>query len=212
MIKRARVLVALILVGGFALLAVGCDHSNVELNHNASTANGNRSEGSTASGATGEMERQFILAAASGGMAEVELGRMAAQKAADNEVKQFGQRMVDDHSRANAELKQVASRKNVTLPAELDSRHRDLLDRLGKLSGSEFDRAYMDEMLEDHTKDVSEFERASTQAQDADVKGFAGKTLPTLREHLEMAKTIQGRVAGATKPNLRRVGNTNSPR
>ncbi|HKG22972.1 MAG TPA: DUF4142 domain-containing protein, partial [Blastocatellia bacterium] len=109
-----------------------------------------------------------------------------------------------------AELKQVASRKNVTLPAELDSKHRDLMDRLGKLSGPEFDRAYMNEMLEDHVKDVSEFERVSAQAQDADVKGFAAKTLPTLREHLEMARAIQGRVAGATKPNLRRVGNTNS--
>jgi putative membrane protein len=211
MMKRARVLVALVLVGSFALFVIGCA-SNQETNRNASSANGNK-EGtnySSAGAVAADMEPRFIMEAVKGGMAEVELGRMAIQKASDDEVKQFGQRMVDSHSRANGELKQLASQKNVTLPTELDPLHQEVVNKLGELSPAEFDRAYMAEMVKDHTKDVSDFEQASAQAQDADVKGFASKTLPTLREHLEMARTIHEKVAVASKPNLRRVANTNS--
>ena len=143
-----------------------------------------------------------------GGMAEFELGRMAAQKGYEEEVRQFAQRMIDHHSRANAELKQLASQKSLTLPAELDRVRNDSVDRLSKLSGSEFDKTYMGLMVEEHTKAVSEFELASANAQDSDVKSFASKTAPLLREHLAMAKTIHERIAVQAKPNLRRGGNT----
>jgi putative membrane protein len=130
--------------------------------------------------------------AAQGGMAEVKLGTLAQNKASSEDVKSFGKRMVDDHGKANDELKSLASQKDVTLPADLGSKHKATYDRLSKLSGKEFDRAYMNEMLKDHREDVAEFEKASKSATDPDVKGFASRTLPTLQEHLSEAERIAG--------------------
>lgn len=143
----------------------------------------------------------FVKEAAVGGMAEVELGNLAKEKAASNDVKQFGDRMVTDHSRAGDELKQWAQQKNVTLPAELDAKHKALRARLSKLSGDAFDKAYMREMLADHRQDVAAFKRESTTAKDADLKAWAAKTLPTLQEHLKLAEETAGKVGvggGAT--------------
>ena len=136
--------------------------------------------------------RDFVLEAAIGGMMEVELGKIAVQKGASEGVKQFGQRMVDDHSKAGEELTTLAASKGITLPTQLDEKHRNDLDKFSKLSGTEFDRAYAKAMLSDHKKDVSAFEKESMKSQDTDVKAFAAKTLPTLKEHLEMAKALNG--------------------
>jgi putative membrane protein len=148
-------------------------------------------------GALAATDKRFILEAAAGGMAEVELGRLAVDKASNADVKQFGQRMVDDHGKANDELKTLASQKNVTLPAGLDAKHKATRDRLAKLSGDAFDKAYMRDMVADHNKDVAEFQRVSKTAKDGDVKAFAAKTLPTLQEHQKMAKEIHAKVGGA---------------
>jgi len=134
-------------------------------------------------------DQKFIHEAAIGGMAEVELGKLAEQNASNPEVKSLGQRMVDDHSKANDELKTLAQNKNITLPTELDAKHKALRDRLSKLQGAQFDRAYMQAMVQDHKKDVSEFRHESTSAKDPDVKSFASKTLPTLEEHLKLAES-----------------------
>ncbi|HZT78554.1 MAG TPA: DUF4142 domain-containing protein [Vicinamibacterales bacterium] len=131
----------------------------------------------------------FMKKAAEGGMAEVELGNLAQQKASSDEVKSFGKRMVDDHSKANDELKSIAQSKNVTLPTSLDPKDQQLRNKLEKLSGAAFDRAYMQAMLKDHRQDVNEFRHESTSAQDPDVKQFASKTLPTLEEHLKLAQS-----------------------
>jgi putative membrane protein len=133
-----------------------------------------------------KMDEKFVMEAAMGGMMEVELGRLAAEKGMSDEVKQFGQRMVDDHSKANEELMQLASGKGITLPTGLDAKHKAMRDRMASLSGAAFDKAYKQEMLKDHRKDVAEFEKQSMKAADADLKGFAAKTLPTLKEHLSM--------------------------
>jgi len=133
-------------------------------------------------------DHKFVHEAAIGGMAEVELGKLAQQNASSSEVKSFGQRMVDDHSKANDELKTLAQNKNITLPTELDAKHKALRDRLSKLQGAQFDKAYMQAMLQDHRKDVSDFRHESTAGSDPDVKSFASKTLPTLEEHLKMAQ------------------------
>src|SRR6185437_11610509 len=125
----------------------------------------------------------FVMKAAGGGMAEVELGRLATEKASSPDVKQFGQRMIDDHGKANDELKGLATRKNITLPAAPDAKHKATQDRLSKLSGTAFDRAYMADMVADHNADVAEFMHASKMAKDPDVKAWAAKTLPTLQEH-----------------------------
>jgi putative membrane protein len=130
----------------------------------------------------------WMMKVAKGGMAEVELGRLATEKAASDEVKKFGQRMVDDHSKASEELKTLAQNKHITLPDAIDPQDKALHDRLAKLSGAAFDRAYMQAMLADHRKDVNEFRIEARSGKDADVKGWAAKTLPTLEEHLKMAQ------------------------
>jgi len=130
-------------------------------------------------------DKRFMKDAADGGMAEVELGQLASSKGSSDEVKKFGQRMVDDHGKANDKLKQLAQSKNVELPNEPSAKHKATKRRLEKLSGEQFDHAYVAEMLKDHKKDVSEFERESKNAKDPDVKEFASQTLPTLQEHLK---------------------------
>jgi putative membrane protein len=139
----------------------------------------------------------FVREAAMGGMAEVELGRLASEKASSPDVKQFGDRMVTDHGKANDELKQLAQQKNITLPTELGPKDKATRDRLAKLSGAAFDKAYMTDMVADHRKDVAAFQHESTAGKDSDVKSWAGKTLPTLKDHLKMAEDTKAKVAGA---------------
>jgi putative membrane protein len=141
-------------------------------------------------------DRTFVTHAAHSGLAEVELGRLAADKASNADVKQFGQRMVDDHSKANDELKGLAARKSVTLPTDLDAKHKAEHARLSKLSGAAFDRAYMAAMVGDHNNAVASFQRASKTAKDPDLKAWAGKTLPTLQDHQKMAREIGSKVRG----------------
>jgi putative membrane protein len=139
-------------------------------------------------------DRKFVMDAAEGGMAEVELGRLAASKGTNSDVKAFGQRMVDDHTKANDKLKAIASEEGVTLPTTLKGEMKAMHDKLSKASGAEFDKMYMSHMVKDHQKDVKEFEKESKSGKDADVKQFAADTLPTLREHLQMAQTTATKV------------------
>jgi len=135
-------------------------------------------------------DKKFLKDAAVGGMTEVELGKLAAGKGSSDEVKQFGQKMVDDHSKANDELKQLAAKENVPVPESLDSKHQSRVDKLSKLSGPDFDKAYMKDQLKDHEQDVREFQNEAQNGSDPNVQQFASKTLPTLQEHLEMAKNV----------------------
>jgi putative membrane protein len=135
-------------------------------------------------------DKEFVTKAGMGGLYEVQAGNLALQKATSADVKTFAQRMVTDHGKANAELAQLATTKGVALPAELAGDHKAALDHLSSLSAAEFDRMYMQHMVEDHNKDVGEFEKAATSSTDADLKGWANKTLPTLKEHQAMAKEI----------------------
>ena len=139
-------------------------------------------------------DRAFAEKAAAGGAAEVEGGKVAEQRAANDKVKQFGARMVQDHGKANDELKQLASRKGIEVPADLDSKHQKDVDQLQKKQGAEFDRAYMDHMVKDHKKDVSDFKKEANSGKDPDIKAFAAKTLPTLEEHLQMAESTHAAV------------------
>ncbi|HEY6929950.1 MAG TPA: DUF4142 domain-containing protein [Thermoanaerobaculia bacterium] len=138
----------------------------------------------------------FLRRAAEGGIAEVALGNLAKDKASDPDVKQFAQKMVDDHSKANVELKKLANQKGVAVPGETDSRTNKEMDKLSKLSGPEFDKAYMKLMVSDHQKDVAEFNTEYEHTSDPDVKDFVGKTLPTLQEHLRMAREDHTKVTG----------------
>ena len=129
-------------------------------------------------------------------MAEVELGRLAVSKAKSPEVKQFAQRMVADHSKANAQLMQLASNKNMTPTAEPNAQQKADKDRLSRLSGAEFDREYMSLMAADHDKAVAAFEAEARDGNEADVKTWAAKILPTLKEHQTLAKQIAAKVGG----------------
>jgi putative membrane protein len=171
----------LLLAGG---IAIAQDPSKAKDRSTAQTA-----------GETNRMEnmandKAFVMNAAIGGMAEVEMGKLAAQKATDERVKQFGQKMVDDHGKANEDLKNVASAQKIDIPVSLDSKHQATIDRLSKLSGSAFDRAYVREMVTDHNQDVKEFQKESQNGQDSAVRAFASKTLPTLQEHQRMILDI----------------------
>ena len=127
-------------------------------------------------------------------MAEVALGELAGARATNNDVKQFGLRMVQDHGKANGELAQLARDKGVEPPKDVDRTQKGVHDRLAKLSGDAFDRAYVDEMVKDHRKDVKAFEQQATRAKDPDLKAWIDKALPTLRDHLKMIETISAKV------------------
>jgi putative membrane protein len=143
----------------------------------------------------GSTDHKFVMEAAMGGMEEVQLGQLAAQKASDPDVKNFGQHMVDDHSKANTQLMQLASQKGVTPPTTLPADKQKDMDKLNSLSGAAFDKAYMSMMVKDHKKDVAEFQKESKSGKDSDLKSFASTTLPTLENHLKMAQDINSRLS-----------------
>jgi putative membrane protein len=140
-------------------------------------------------------DQSFAKEAASGGMAEVKLGQLAQANGSSDSVKQFGKRMVTDHSKANDQLKDAASRDNITTPGEIDKTDQATYDRLSKLSGAEFDKAYADEMVKDHKKDIASFKKEADSGMNPEIKQFASKTLPTLEEHLKMAEEMQKTVS-----------------
>jgi putative membrane protein len=144
-------------------------------------------------------DKKFLTEAAEGGMMEVEAGKVAAAQATDPDVKAFGQKMVDDHTKANDKLKQLAADKGLTLPTDMGTMDKHNLDKLKKATGADFDRLYMSDMVKDHKKDVSDFDHASKSAKDSDVKAFAADTLPTLQDHLKMAQTTADKIGASTK-------------
>jgi|GraSoi_2013_40cm_1033754.scaffolds.fasta_scaffold10122_3 putative membrane protein len=137
----------------------------------------------------------FLRNAAEGSLAEIKLGQLAEEKAESPEVKTFAKRMVEDHTKALEEVKQIAAQESINLPTDLSHKDAQTYDRLAKLSGPEFDRAYAQEMVKDHQKDISEFKRGETAAEKPALKQFAQHELPTLQSHLELAQRMQARVA-----------------
>lgn len=131
----------------------------------------------------------FMMKAASGSMMEVALGQVAQDKAKSQRVKDFGSMLVTDHTKALGELKTIASSKNIMVPSSMMPEHQKHVDMLKMKSGADFDKAYMNMMLDDHKKDIADFKKA-TKSADADVKDFASKTLPVLEKHLDSAQAI----------------------
>lgn len=135
-------------------------------------------------------DKQFMQKAAQGGMAEVELGQLAQQNAQSAEVKAFGQRMVTDHSKANDQLKQLASQQGVALPTGLNAKDKATKAELSNLKGAAFDKAYMKDMLKDHREDIAEFKKEASSGQDPELKQWADQTLPVLNSHLREAEKV----------------------
>jgi putative membrane protein len=154
------------------------------------------SKGASAERAGATADAQFVRQAAEGGMMEVAKGKLAAQKGSHEGVKQFGQRMVDDHTKANDELKSIASGKNITLPGDTPKPPMQAaLAKLEKLDGAAFDRAYVDDQVRDHQKTIALFEREAKSGKDAELKAFAEKTLPTLKEHLTAVRDLKSKLS-----------------
>lgn len=145
------------------------------------------------------MEKSFIKDAVSGGDMEVELGKIAQQKASAQAVKDFGKQMETDHQKAGDELKAIATKNNVQVPSQLERKHKAKVEKLSKLSGDEFDKKYMQEMVMDHKKDIAQYKKASKKAKDASLKEYIDKTLPTLEQHLEHAKQTAQQVGAKMK-------------
>jgi putative membrane protein len=135
-------------------------------------------------------DSKFVKDAAVGGMTEVALGKLAQEKASSDAVKQFGQKMIDDHSKAGEDLKKAATKANINVPDSIDSKHQARIDKLSKLSGADFDKAYIKDQLKDHREDVAAFDREAQNGSEPAVKEFASKTLPTLQQHLSMVKDL----------------------
>lgn len=187
----------LLLLAGTALLtAAGCNsHDSVE---NAQKANEEKTDQATASTETGKVEEkglnydsEFMTKAASGGMLEVELGKQVAARAATPEAKEFAQKMVTDHTKANAELMALATKKNITLPNTLGDDHAKVLKDVTEEKGVKMDQEYLKEMLKDHQEDVKEFTDASIKATDPEIKAFAAKNVPVLQMHLDMVTKMR---------------------
>jgi putative membrane protein len=199
-------LFVLMLALSLAVFAFGCRGNNEEKGRSAvattaTTVTAGDSAATTGTVMTGgtmsnvsDDDKDFVMKAAQGGMAEVTMGNLASAGGSNADVKAFGQRMVTDHSKANDELKSLAMSKGLALPSDAGKEHQEMIDKLSKKTGKDFDQEYMKGMVEDHEKDVKEFEKASRDAKDPDIKAWAAKTLPTLQEHLRMAKATYDKV------------------
>lgn len=152
-----------------------------------------------------QQDADFAVKAADAGMAEIELGKLALEKAANQRVKDFAKKMVNDHEKANDELMTIATRHNITLPPVVSKDHADKQRKLREKSGAEFDEEYMDLMVQDHDKVVSLFEDASSDAQNADLKAFASKTLPILKKHHDEARAIRDSINPMDTTAIRRI-------
>jgi putative membrane protein len=144
-------------------------------------------------------DRSFIMDAAQGGMKEVEMGKLAQQNGQSDGVKQFGKRLEDDHSKANDELKGIAQKLGVNLPASLDKKHQGMVDKMNKVKAQDFDRTFAKDMVSDHEKDVKDFRKQADKGKSADLKQFASQTVPTLEEHPKIARDLAGSSKDAGK-------------
>jgi len=167
----------------------------------ASTQMGASATAATASG-TAKLtaaDRKAIMDMAMSNMAEVEMGKMAQTKSQNADVKAFGQKMVDDHGKALAEVQTLAQSKGVTLPTELDAKHKALAAKLDKANGTAFDKAYTKQGgVAAHKETLAKLQKASKAAKDADVKGQVDKTIPVVQEHLKHAEQVAGGKMGST--------------
>lgn len=166
------------------------DSNEAKSNSGSMAANDDSTKAGGAVLKTDEKDAEFAVKAANGGMAEVAMGKLAEQKATNPEVKAFGAKMVTDHTKVNDKLMALAKQENITLPATLGNDEQRKLDDLSKKSGKDFDRAYVNEMVDDHDNDVKEFLHESKEGKNPALRTFAETTLPVLQMHQTMIKQI----------------------
>lgn len=197
-----RPIITLLSAAALLIATAGCN-SNDSVKQ-AQEANEAKADSTTANTETGKIEEkgldydsEFLTKAASGGMLEVEMGKQVLARAVTPQAREFAQKMIDDHTKGNAELMALATKKNITLPTELGDDHAKVLKDVTEEKGVKMDQEYMKEMLEDHQEDVKEYTDASIKAADPDIKAFAAKTIPMLKMHLDMVTKMKGAVDAA---------------
>ncbi len=250
--KKQVLLAAIFIVTSMTMLAYAQSQSGQTQQDRDQTNKNKSDQGRSGQSNLDSSDRRFVMEASEAGMSEVRQGQMAVQRASSEKVKQFAQQMVDDHTKANQELMQLASTKGITLPqdgmmssdnqttgqsstiksttqtsdqqttgqtsttksttqtqsgdrsntsmgSQSQGRDQAMVDRLSKLSGAEFDRAYMQQQMKDHEKAVELFQKQADKGKDQELKDWASKTLPTLREHHRMVREIASTVGSGDK-------------
>ena len=192
------------LLSAAALLVGAASCNSNDSVKQAEKANEAKADSATTSSDMGKVEKQgmeydaeFLAKAASGGMLEVEMGKQVAARAVTPDAKKFAEQMVSDHTKSNAELMELAKKKNITLPTALGDDHAKVLKDVVEEKGVKMDQEYMKEMLKDHQEDVKEFTDASIKASDPDIKAFAAKNVPVLQMHLDMVTKMKPTVDAA---------------
>jgi putative membrane protein len=186
----------LMAAAGFAALLTACDPTpnRKDTKETTEETNENKIEATTSSDSSADAREDdagWVAEAASGGMMEVQAAELAIKKAVSPQVKEFAKMMIEDHKKANDELKTLATAKNITLPTALMDKHQKVINDIQDKTGKDFDITFMNRMLDDHKEDVEKFQKAADKANDAEVKAFATKTLPTLIKHREMAEKVE---------------------
>lgn len=160
----------------------------------ATTATTDTSTAATSTVPLSDKDKDFVTSAGKGGMAEVALAQDAVNHATNPDVKAFAQKLIDDHTKANGELSSFASGHGVTIPSDLESKIKEVKERLLKLTGKSFDQAFVKQMVEDHKSTIKMFEDESKNGADTSLKTWVDSTLPTLKGHLKMAEDLQAKV------------------
>lgn len=182
-----------LLIPFIAFITIACNSGNMEqdsvemakeVNESLDSASGNAADSIAA-------DKDFMVEATSGSLMEIQLGKYAAANAASPAVKEFGQMMVADHTKADSLLTVIATARHIAIPNVPGEDHQKHIDELTAKKGAAFDKAYMDMMVKDHEEDVKKFEDAAKNAKDGDVKEFAATIIPVLKKHLDAAKKIR---------------------
>jgi len=175
-----------VVTAGFALVTfVGCSRTR-ETASGPGAADRNAADRSTTVVSTSD--RDFASKAAQGGMAEVELGNLAQQRGSNAQIKDFGKKLVEDHTKLNTDLKDIAAKLNLSLPMDVSREQRKTIDKFSKLSGAEFDREFWKDSVGDHRADIDEFRKESDRGENQDLRSFASNSIPTLEDHLRLAE------------------------
>jgi putative membrane protein len=193
--KKPSIMKKIFVLLAAASFAIACNNdAKTDSVENAEKQNDKKDSGVTVLGIDTDStsgDKDFMVKAASGGLLEVELGKLAQTNGSSAAVKDFGKMMVMDHTKANTELVTLAKAKNITVPSVPGEDAQKHIDELKAKNGAEFDKAYVDLMVDDHKEDIDEFGKAADDAKDADIKALAAKTLPTLKEHLTKIQAIK---------------------
>jgi putative membrane protein len=188
--KSSKLIILLFVVIAVTWSVESCNN-NSQNNSQDSVDSAKEANDTSAMVMVDEIDSRFAVKAADGGMAEVEMAKTAEQKAMNARVKSFASMIVADHTKANEELKSTAVAKNITLPSMIGEDHQEHITKLSQKNGRDFDKEFMNMMVDGHQKTIDLFEKEASDGKDADLKTWATNTLPTLRQHLDSAKAIR---------------------